>query len=642
MNFHQGSHKFDIENVTVVNTAMAHVHHQVEQSTTAEKIIAEHRAIEATHNATTAEYAPKCNPKTRLQVVGDLVRLVTADPETSKLMFWFNGPAGAGKTCIMRELVNRCEACSGTMVMSYFFSTRVHDLDHSKPFVATLAHQLMQMGVPGLKESILQAVSAHPSIFLEGLEFQTRELIVKPFRATRVLSPPLLRPRIVLVVDGLDECRDQAQRQHISSLLLSLTANLHPLLAVVVASRPELDIRTRFDSPKVALHIHTIQLHDYNGKDDVRIFYCDEFEEIRSSHPLRHYIPSTWPTEDTVQTLVDKSSGHFIYPATIMKYIAHNPRKSPVGILENVLALEITDDNPLAELDALYRAIAHPPDVDLILLKRLLHTINFIASLPQDFTFMSLELLDILFNLPQGTAESTFSNLHSVMNIRCWADSSSPKLRRLSFHHKSFEDFLRSPGRSQDLFQSESQISVDILSACARFYSETWAVGSPADPRHILFVFMETFFVSILTCWLRVHQPEDALPQVVLNLSARLTGMTYLHAPYDPLIRSFLWDRTKNTETFHPGGGHRLHVRISHHFSLIATPHKLSPDTIIVNIIGERCRGMFETLSVPHCAFDRVFVRLQRRSLRWRCFRAIAYTHCTQNRGAYHHGTYNS
>jgi len=48
-------------------------------------------AIEATNTSKTAEYAPKCHPKTRTKIIADIVDMV----ETGKKpIIWFSGPAG--------------------------------------------------------------------------------------------------------------------------------------------------------------------------------------------------------------------------------------------------------------------------------------------------------------------------------------------------------------------------------------------------------------------------------------------------------------------------------------------------------------------------------------------------------------------
>ena len=457
--YFQGSHNFGIDNAHFVNNQITHIHQS--SSRDPASVLDEHRAVEATHKSTTAEYAPKCNPKTRREVIDDLTRWIEGT-RPPKSVLWFNGPAGAGKTCIMREVMARCISLTNTIALSYFFSSRIAGLNNANPFVATIAHQLAYMGFPVLKQSILDAITDHPFVFKDGLEAQAEGLLFRPLQDLGPSSGLESQKRVVLLIDGLDECRDESQRKHLISLLLSLARRLAPFFVVVIASRPEVDIRMRFDDPATAEATHTIQLQDYEGTEDVRIFYCDEFARIRACHPLRKYIPADWPTEETLSNLINKSSGHFIYPSTIIKYISQNPRRNPVEILQQALTATAIDQGPLTELDALYRTILHPPGVDIPLLKRLLHSIMIVSMF--DPISLNALLLDEMFELPQGTTEATLCDLHSVLNV----DTSDSQ--RMTFHHKSLEDFLLSHMRSQDLYQHPIDTLSDIFIACMRIH----------------------------------------------------------------------------------------------------------------------------------------------------------------------------
>jgi hypothetical protein len=134
------------------------------------------RAIEATHTSNTASYAPKCKPGTRKQILDHIMDWVVDEQATS--MLWFQGPAGGGKTCIMREVVTRCVGAVDRFAAAYFFSTRAC-LDNEVPFVATVAHQLTT-SIPELKPFILQSISDNPTIFKESLKTQTRCLVLGP------------------------------------------------------------------------------------------------------------------------------------------------------------------------------------------------------------------------------------------------------------------------------------------------------------------------------------------------------------------------------------------------------------------------------------------------------------------------------
>ena len=96
------------------------------------------------------------------------------------------------------------------------------------------------------------------------------------------------------------------------------------------------------------------------------------------------------------------SSSQFAYPSTVIKYV-DNPRRSPVESLKQVLECSkraSNKQNPLAELDALYTLILHPPDVDPPFLCRLLH--GHIAMQNKDWLIYTFQL-DSFFSLQDGS-----------------------------------------------------------------------------------------------------------------------------------------------------------------------------------------------------------------------------------------------
>ena len=69
-------------------------------------ILQQARALEAlaTIQSKTAIEAPKCHPETRKEIVQDIVRRVRGSKGG---VIWFSGPAGGGKTCVMREIARK-------------------------------------------------------------------------------------------------------------------------------------------------------------------------------------------------------------------------------------------------------------------------------------------------------------------------------------------------------------------------------------------------------------------------------------------------------------------------------------------------------------------------------------------------------
>ncbi|TEB23739.1 hypothetical protein FA13DRAFT_1739717 [Coprinellus micaceus] len=371
----QGAHSFSIG---ILNAT------EIQKHSTPDPISIIHnaRAVEATHTSKTASYAPKCHPGTRVKVTGDVVDwasaggLVLADDgdERSTSICWFQGPASGGKTCIMREVAKRL-GDKGMLAGTYFFSNRVPGLSSAGPFVATVAHQLLD-SIPDAKPAILKAIAERASIFSESVETQMDRLILNPLRE---ISRRGIGGRHILVIDGFDECII-TERGHLLRVLHTLATST-PSLLITIASRPELDIRTTFHSERYEAITHFLRLQDYEETSAIRGYLCDEFCRIRETHPAKASIPASWPEEAVLGVLVQKSSGSYILPSTVIKYV-DNPRRRPVALLEEVMELfEIQtsaslSNNPLAPLDALYDMILHPAEGDIVLIKRIMHCMS--------------------------------------------------------------------------------------------------------------------------------------------------------------------------------------------------------------------------------------------------------------------------
>lgn len=92
----------------------------------------------------------------------------------------------------------------------------------------------------------------------------------------------------------------------------------------------------------------------YGPEDDIRRFVMAKFDEIREAHPLSHTLSEDWPTEADIDAIVSKSSGQFIYAATIIRFIQHSSG-SPALSLRTIHGVRpSTGDNPLAHLNAVY------------------------------------------------------------------------------------------------------------------------------------------------------------------------------------------------------------------------------------------------------------------------------------------------
>ena len=110
--------------------------------------------------------------------------------------------------------------------------------------------------------------------------------------------------------------------------------------------------------------LQKILVQRYNLSDDpdadmdIRRYLEKEFEVIRKVHRLGEYLSCTWPDQQAMNSLVERSSGHFIYASTVIRYI-QCPKHRPHDRLEVILRLRLSQegDQPYAQLDALYGLI---------------------------------------------------------------------------------------------------------------------------------------------------------------------------------------------------------------------------------------------------------------------------------------------
>ncbi|TFK22820.1 hypothetical protein FA15DRAFT_671150 [Coprinopsis marcescibilis] len=474
-----GAHNFSLSNVDVLVVGRDHVmnNNHYHASTDPMSLLRDHCAIDATHDSEIAAYAPRCKPGTRQTVLRDIMSWATSTPSNRLhpyALLWFSGPAGGGKSCIQREVVDCCKA-QGRLAASYFFSTRISGLDDCRRFVATIALQLC-MSTVGLQRLVEDEIRRDPGIFGKSLEAQFEGLIQRPLEKLRrkwdlstlwttlhgwVLGWPAAK---VIVVDGMDECRGTPERARLIRLLALAISKFSLPFRIIVTSRPEYDIRSTFDEKGVKEVTHRIRLEDYGCDTDIRGYLIDTIFDIRSRHPSAEAIPPEWPSQKDVETVVSQAAGQFIYASTFLNFI-DNPRRDLVETFN--LALNFPTHSTVdlfAPLDSLYTAILGSIDVDQAVLKRLLHGVAAMSSAQGQGQIVSTTLLDDFFHLKPGTSATAFCDLHSIISVPpAKSRAASASVR---FHHKSLEDYLLSPQRSGRFYRSRLDTHREMFELC--------------------------------------------------------------------------------------------------------------------------------------------------------------------------------
>ncbi|KAJ6465460.1 hypothetical protein C8R45DRAFT_1219774 [Mycena sanguinolenta] len=386
-------------------------------------------ALGAMYDSAESFPQPRCHPETRTEMLEDL-HTWALDRDAQHKILWLHGPAGAGKSAIMQAL-SRQLGDAGRLGASFFFKRGDPARGNGNALFATIAYQLA-INVPWLRAKIFPIVENDPSVLQRTIRTQMIKLISEPCRSQRGEG------HVTIIVDGLDECERYDVQQEILHAIRIASSHSPIFLRFIVASRPELYIREVFESP-VYSDVH----HSFNVEqsfDDVRKYLSDEFARIHREHDTMAKIPSPWPMPDVLEELVEKSSGHFIYASTIIKFIDDKNYRPTQRLAVVQDASSTGSESAFDPLDKLCMTILSSASRQSELIPILCAIANFRVHPKR---------IDQLFQLPEGETRLLLRGLHSLIDVPSNDDKISVIHDAISPHHASFFDFLNNPGRSR-------------------------------------------------------------------------------------------------------------------------------------------------------------------------------------------------
>ena len=292
------------------------------------------------------------------------------------------------------------------------------------------------------------------TLHTKSMDVQLQTLIVDAFKDLSLLPQ---RPYLV-IIDGLDECHDMVTQQSILQLLCD-TITVHKLpLRFLIGSRPESHIRDSFDQESLYTITQRVVLDEsFNPGEDIRIFLRDGFAKICAKNPILLHVEQPWPREGIIDLLVQRSSGQFIYAATVLKFVGAT-FCSPTSQLALVLR---PDPAAFSDLDHLYTQIlsVFPSSVNIV---KVLGIISI-------FHGNLAEVVEDIFGMEKGHLKLVLRGLSSLTIDE--SDESGECLNKGDipyviphFAHASFGDYLFDPSRSGPMFvnreEYEDQVAV--------------------------------------------------------------------------------------------------------------------------------------------------------------------------------------
>ncbi|KAJ7194576.1 hypothetical protein GGX14DRAFT_377899, partial [Mycena pura] len=383
-------------------------------------------AGDAFHNSAERYPMPRCHPETRKNILENIWSWSTQnDPTTSILWLW--GPAGAGKSAIAQTF---CQQLSdeGRLGASFFFKRGHPSRGNARKLIATIAYQLAML-FPDFKDLVSKIIYEDPSILDRSLATQLQALIFGPCLANT--------NKAVVVIDGLDECDgNEVQKEVLRSIGDGFHGQVIPL-RILITSRPEPHIRETFEAPSFQVICRNLNIEQAFA--DVRRYLNDEFRRIHHEHrETMGIVPTPWPTFDVVERLVEKSSGYFIYAATIIKFIDDEDFR-PTDRLAQVMhwqSIPSEDDFPFQALDQLYTQI-----LCCVPTRSRSRLVDILCTVVH-FGFLSVASIETLLELQPGDVALTLRRVQSLLSVPLDAT------KQMFVYHASLIDFLHDTTRS--------------------------------------------------------------------------------------------------------------------------------------------------------------------------------------------------
>ena len=372
-----------------------------------------------------------------------------------------NGLAGTGKSTIAQTIAERTFA-DGHLGASFFCSRDFEDRSNLHFIFPTLAVQLARRYTE-FRSIFIPLVQSDPEIIHESLYGQMNKLIVQPLMKSAVST--------VIVIDALDECKDEEPASAILTVLGQFVTDI-PRVKFFVTGRPEPRMREGFRLPLLAKATDVFVLHGVEPSrvgNDIRLFFRHKFSELRSH---RRGLDD-WPTKEQLDLLCERAGGLFVYAVATVKFVDKqigNPRKRLDLLLQSPESSAHEGKTKLkanATLDLLYMSILQEafdgdsPEYDTTI-RSVLGAVILAANPLSPSTIAPLLGLD---------TEDVFPLLSSAHSLLVLHEDIDLPVRPF---HKFFPDFITDPTRctSQRFHISPSDHHMELLVGCLELMNQ--------------------------------------------------------------------------------------------------------------------------------------------------------------------------
>ena len=285
-----------------------------------------------------------------------------------------------------------------------------------------------------------------------------QKLIVEPLRKTGVST--------VIVIDALDECKDDEPSSSILSVLGRLVEEISKT-KFIITGRPEPRIQTGFRLPLLVEATDIFVLHDFPPSligNDIRIYLKHELFELSQRRRLEG-----WPTDEHIELLCNRAAGLFVYAVVTVRFLdssTHLPKHRSDIILRlpgSTAPEGETQFNPNTTLDSLYRSILEAAfsKADSNVDSKVRTVIGTIVMLINPLSPPAIAKLNGL------ESEEVTLYLERIQSLLPLGEDSDQPVKPF---HKSFPDFIADPSRCINMrfHVSPQRLHLELATNCLR------------------------------------------------------------------------------------------------------------------------------------------------------------------------------
>ena len=375
-------------------------------------------------------------------------------------VFWLNGLAGTGKSTIAQTVSERTFA-DGELGASFFCSRDFEDRSNLHFIFPTLAFQLAHK-FPEFRSILVPLLQSNPDVAHESLYRQMEKLIVEPLRSADIST--------VVVIDALDECKDEEPSSAILSVLGRLVERI-PKVKFLITGRPEPRIRTGFRLPILVELTSVFVLHDVDPpliNSDIRLFLRHELSGLAQRRQL-----GRWPSDEHIDLLCNRAAGLFVYAVATVKFLDSNIHlpKHRLGTIIKLPECTVPEGktrfNTKTTLDSLYTSILHAAfsEAESEVYSKIRSTIGAVVLV---FNPLPPSAIAELVGLDPEEVVLFLTLVQSLLALD--EDFDQP----VKTFHKSFPDFITDPSRCADarFYISPGDLHLELAMNCLRMMND--------------------------------------------------------------------------------------------------------------------------------------------------------------------------